>query len=139
MNFLYNNLKRVLIISRIYNGEDFADIFDGTDESECMKPCLSTKVYNNIKVEVLINFVGFQVSGTFLHGSQYPETVFDFTFNQKVLTREFYFPDFSLTRFFSELGGALGLWLGIGAVQMMNVLIVTFNWMRGYIIAGKAH
>ena len=125
-----------MIISRVYNGKDFSDIFDGTDESKCMKPCLSTKV-NNIALEVLIHVVWFQVSGNYLHESRHRETVFDFTFNQKVLTREFYFPDFSLTRFFSELGGALGLWLGIGAVQMMNVSIVTFNQMREYITLSR--
>ena len=39
--------------TRVYNGEeDFVNIFDGTDESECLKPCLSTKV-NNIKLEVI--------------------------------------------------------------------------------------
>ena len=33
-----------MFVSRFYNGNDFGDIFDGTDESECFKPCLSTKV-----------------------------------------------------------------------------------------------
>ena len=52
-----------------------------------------------------------------------PETVFDLTLIQEGNIRELYFPDFSFTRFFSELGKALGLWLGIGTVQIINVSI----------------
>ena len=35
-------------------------------------------------------------------------------------TIESYFPVFSLSAFFADLGGSLGLWLGLGAVQLLS-------------------
>ena len=35
-------------------------------------------------------------------------------------TIESYFPAFSLSAFFADLGGSLGLWLGLGAVQLLS-------------------
>ena len=41
-----------------------------------------------------------------------------FTLNQKVEVTESYIPEFSVASFFADLGGSLGLWLGVGAVQL---------------------
>ena len=41
-------------------------------------------------------------------------------FDQKVTVREFFIPQFSIPTFFAELGGSLGLWLGVGAVQLLS-------------------
>ena len=35
-------------------------------------------------------------------------------------TIESYVPAFSLSAFFADLGGSLGLWLGLGAVQLLS-------------------
>ena len=35
-------------------------------------------------------------------------------------TIESYFPEFSISAFFADLGGSLGLWLGLGAVQLLS-------------------
>ena len=38
--------------------------------------------------------------------------------DQNVGVTEFFIPDFSVSTFFASLGGSLGLWLGVGAVQL---------------------
>ena len=49
-------------------------------------------------------------------------TWFDFTFDQTVTVTRSFYPDLSWTKFFSEVGGSLGLWLGLGVLQMfLNV------------------
>ena len=35
-------------------------------------------------------------------------------------TTESYFPDFSLSGFLADCGGSLGLWMGLGAVQLIS-------------------
>ena len=42
-------------------------------------------------------------------------------FNQHVEVTESFIPEFSVTTFLAELGGSLGLWLGVGAVQLLNL------------------
>ena len=42
-----------------------------------------------------------------------------FTLNQKVEITESYIEKFSVASFFADLGGSLGLWLGVGAVQLL--------------------
>ena len=37
---------------------------------------------------------------------------------QDVEVTEYYFPEFSLSNFLSNLGGILGLWLGVGVMQL---------------------
>ena len=46
-----------------------------------------------------------------------------FTLNQRVTVTESYIPAFSLTNFFSQLGGSLGLWLGVGTVQLLIIAL----------------
>ena len=42
--------------------------------------------------------------------------------NQKVRTKESYIPPFSPALFIADLGGSLGLWLGVGVVQIFGGL-----------------
>ena len=48
-------------------------------------------------------------------------SIFSLTIDQKVKTTESYIPEFSLSSFFADLGGALGLWLGLGAIQIILI------------------
>ena len=72
-----------------------------------------------------------QVSGKFL-SSQRTKNMFkiDLTLNQNVIITEAYIPEFSVSSFFASLGGALGLWLGVGAVQLCGSGISLAAWVR---------
>ena len=55
------------------------------------------------------------------------------TFDQTVEISESYYPPPSLTRLLVELGGSLGLWLGVGIIQLCFyattfVNIKKFRW-----------
>ena len=43
---------------------------------------------------------------------------FDLTLKQDISVTEYYYPEFSLPDFLSNLGGTLGLWLGVGVLQL---------------------
>ena len=55
--------------------------------------------------------------------------IIDLTFDQDVAITEHFYPDFSLSNFFTELGGSLGLWLGLGATQLVNIGLDFYLWM----------
>ena len=47
-------------------------------------------------------------------------TKFDFTLEEKVTITEAFYPKFNILKFLSETGGAVGLWLGLGMVQIVK-------------------
>lgn len=57
-------------------------------------------------------------------------TVFDFTFDQTVTITEAYYSDFDLQEFLSNTGGAVGLWLGLGMVQLIQYIITGAQMFR---------
>ena len=48
--------------------------------------------------------------------------------NQNVVTTESYIPNFSLATFIADLGGSLGLWLGVGVVQILRSAFELYEW-----------
>ena len=50
-------------------------------------------------------------------------TSMDLTFYQTITVTESYYPTFSFTKFFAELGGSIGLWLGMGLLQIGIYLV----------------
>ena len=51
------------------------------------------------------------------------QSTLDLTFDQEVTITESYYAKVSFTTLFSDLGGALGIWLGVGIIQMCIVMI----------------
>ena len=47
-------------------------------------------------------------------------TLFDLHFDQKVSITESFYPPLSFSELFSSIGGALGLWLGVGVMQIFG-------------------
>ena len=45
------------------------------------------------------------------------------TIDQQVTVTEYRYPIFSLTQFFADVGGSIGLWLGMGLLQIGIYLV----------------
>ena len=83
------------------------NLFDGSRQSDCHKPCFSTKV------------VGSELSEK--RSEDWSTLVF--SFDPEVVMRLSQYPDFSWTTFFTDLGGSLGLWLGLGVSQLLEFFV----------------
>ena len=46
------------------------------------------------------------------------KSYFDITFDQTVAITEYFYPSLSLSMLCADLGGSLGLWLGVGLLQL---------------------
>ena len=100
------------------------DLFDGSLESPCRylmndfpakynhlylrKPCLSTKTTG-----VKIQSIGRSTNSSSIVVSFLPS----------VTRNNIYLPPFNWTSFLSDLGGSLGLWLGLGILQILEMII----------------
>ena len=62
----------------------------------------------------------FKVHGTFLQSQYQKGKRFKFKMQQNVKVTEFFFPGVSLGELFSNLGGVVGLWLGVGMMQVAD-------------------
>ena len=50
--------------------------------------------------------------------------------HKKVTTTESYIPHFSFAMFVADLGGSLGLWLGVGVVQILGSVHHFCVWLK---------
>ena len=58
-------------------------------------------------------------------------TAFAFTIDQTVIITESFYPKFKLPKFLSDTGGAVGLWLGLGMVQLIQYFVTGAQMFRG--------
>ena len=74
-------------------------------------------------------------AGTFLSKSFGDKNYSSFSlmYDQKVTITESYIPAFSISIFFVSLVESLGLWLGVGAVQLINSGIGVLTYERAHI------
>ena len=121
----------------IYNGigQKYRDLLDGTLESNCSKPCLKTKVRATLHINFMATTIklylqiqGALVSQRFIDNSNL--SVFDFTLDPTVTITEAYYPEFDLVSFLSKTGGAVGLWLGLGMVQLVQYVVTGAQMLK---------
>ena len=92
-----------------FKEEKNADIIMGREQTSCLVSCSSTDI-NTVFLDVKVD--------KFRNCSK-----IDLAFSDKVLVTFFDFPKFSAAEFLSRIGGSLGLWLGLGVVQIISVII----------------
>ena len=57
-------------------------------------------------------------------------STFDVTLDQVVTITESRYPKMSFAKFFSDLGGSLGLWLGVGIIQICVLIVNLVSKLR---------
>ena len=70
----------------------------------------------------------FKVNGAMIRkqkrdASEYSSSSIDLTINQAVTVKESFYKSLSYSELFSSLGGALGLWLGVGIMQIIEHIV----------------
>ena len=91
---------------------------DGSKQSSCPAPCTSTAIS----------------ARHILTGDTFTDhSALIFTFSDVVMVTHTGFPAFSLAQELATLGGSMGLWLGLGVLQVLEILVklllaVTKSW-----------
>ena len=106
---LVTNLT-VLKKDEVYNvsvlwNKNYECIFDGTAVSDCPVPCTTTSIVAK-EEDVSIIEDGSDI---------------DVTFFETILVTTTSFPAFSFSDALAKLGGAMGLWLGLGIMQVLEI------------------
>ena len=57
----------------------------------------------------------------------------DLALDTVVSVEEFFYPSLSLSKLFSDLGGALGLWLGVGLMQLCFNLMDFMKYLSTFL------
>ena len=82
--------------------------YNGYIKSTCNRPCTQTQ----IKLNKLLT-------------EKWPHPSVELMFSDKVMVTYNYYPEFSLVEALASLGGSLGLWLGLGVLQLLQLLLTT--------------
>ena len=85
----------------------YLDLFDGAQRSPCLLPCTTYSVDSRQLSEEL---TARNIS------------VINLSFNQHVMVTTHYAIKFTFASFLSDVGGGLGLWLGLGLAQFFQSL-----------------
>ena len=111
-----------MLVPRYYNGTiNYYNFFMGNTKSECNIPCTQTRVSNIIKFENFKFKDSLKISSRLIEKRKLKSAnIIKLDLDPLVDTTESYFPDFSLSGFLADCGGSLGLWMGLGAVQLIS-------------------
>ena len=85
---------------------DYEDLFDGTQSSTCPLPCTTHLIESRL----------LSKENT---GMEY--SMISITFSQSTLVTKTNFLRFSFSNLLSSLGGSMGLWLGLGLLQTLEL------------------
>ena len=91
---------------------ELKDLFEGTRESDCERPCRSTTV------------IGTELSQVCTTKNT---SSFTFTLDQTLTLYDSDFPGFGWVSLLTDLGGSLGLWLGLGVAQLVEIILKSIS------------
>ena len=87
---------------------NYGDLIEGIIQSDCPLPCKST--------EITTVFVDEKIVGR-------NESKIDIFFPRAITTSTTDFPKFNLPEFVSAIGGSMGFWLGLGVLQILELVV----------------
>ena len=128
----FSDVTKIAISDTSKPGYDYMKYVMGDKNSPCSYPCLLTKVK---KLYLKFNQFSSQIEGvqTSRSGRKSRATMFQLQFEDSVDITEFYYPEFSITNFLSNIGGSLGLWLGLGVLQFTDICSTIIALSQSYI------
>ena len=103
------NVTTKLYIEELPNTPyDYEDLHDGTQISPCLLPCSTISIESRLLAEKMSR-------GNF--------STISLTFSQSISVTTTDFLKFAFVNILSDLGGCLGLWLGLGLVQTIEIVM----------------
>ena len=106
---MMDNVTTKLHLENVPNtGFSYLDLPDGNQASLCKLPCSTISISSRTLYEE-------KNSGN--------TSGINLTFSQTVLVSYTHFLKFSFSHFLSDLGGSMGLWLGLGLLQFFQIII----------------
>ena len=78
-------------------------------------------------------YIVYKIRGSMVSNEKADPTstsTFDVTLDQVVTVTESRYPKMSFSKFLSDLGGSLGLWLGVGIIQIFVLLVNLVSKLR---------
>ena len=107
-NYMENVTNHLFVTNIIYPPYDYGDLADGTQKSSCLLPCSTINIESRLLAE---------------KSASDNNSVINLTFSQGVMVTKTNFLKFIFVNFLSDLGGCMGLWLGIGLLQTLEIII----------------
>ena len=86
----------------------YEDLEDGTQLSDCPLPCTTTSVETRLLAETI---------------STDNSSTINLTFSPTIIVTTKSFLKFIFAKFLSDLGGCMGLWLGLSIVQLVETVL----------------